>query len=94
MKNQTKQTAMQNLKDKIQDEIGNFSGELNEYQCGYKQCLIDMQNEIDNEFLKMEKEQNNNIAIHIHEGISNTLVYIEDGVVHVKSNNETYGGNK
>jgi hypothetical protein len=51
-----------------------------------------MQNEIDNEFLKMEKEQNNNIAIHIHEGISNTLVYIEDGVVHVKSNNETYGG--
>ena len=36
--------------------------------------------------LKMEKEQQNNLPIHIHEGISNTQVYIEDGVVHVKPN--------
>jgi len=37
----------------------------------------------------MEKEQQNNLPIHIHEGISNTHVYIEDGVVHVKPN-ETF----
>lgn len=39
--------------------------------------------------LDMEKEQQNNLPIHIHEGISNTHVYIEDGVVHVKPN-ETF----
>jgi hypothetical protein len=42
----------------------------------------------------MEKEQKNKMPIHIHEGISNTWVYIEDGVVHVKPNEKTYGGNK
>jgi hypothetical protein len=35
---------------------------------------------------EMEKERMNNMPIHIHEGISNTWVYIEDGVVHVKPN--------
>ena len=35
---------------------------------------------------EMEKEQKNNLPIHIHDGISNTQVYIEDGVVHVKPN--------
>ena len=34
---------------------------------------------------EMEKEQNN-LPIHIHEGIKNTWVYIEDGIVHVKPN--------
>lgn len=38
---------------------------------------------------EMEKQQQNNLPIHIHEGISNTQVYIEDGVVHVKPN-ETF----
>jgi hypothetical protein len=38
---------------------------------------------------EMEKEQQNNLPIHIHEGISNTHVYIEDGVVHVEPN-ETF----
>ena len=38
---------------------------------------------------EMEKEQQNNLPINIHEGISNTHVYIEDGVVHVKPN-ETF----
>jgi len=37
---------------------------------------------------EMEKEQKNNMPIHIHEGISNTWVYIEDGVVHVKPNDK------
>jgi hypothetical protein len=45
-------------------------------------------------FKEIEKERINNLPIHIHEGISNTLVYIEYGIVHVKRNNETYGGNK
>jgi hypothetical protein len=35
---------------------------------------------------EMEKEQKNNMPIHIHEGISNTWVFIEDGVVHVMPN--------
>ena len=35
---------------------------------------------------EMEKEQKNNLPIHIHEGIKNTWVYIEDGIVHVKPN--------
>ncbi len=35
---------------------------------------------------QMEKQQKNNLPIHIHEGIKNTWVYIEDGIVHVKPN--------
>ena len=35
---------------------------------------------------EMEKEQKNNLPIHIHEGIKNTWAYIEDGIVHVKPN--------
>jgi hypothetical protein len=40
-------TAMQELKDKIQYEIEELNGELNEYKAGYKQCLINIQNDID-----------------------------------------------
>ena len=35
---------------------------------------------------EMEKQQKNNLPIHIHEGIKNTWVYIENGVVHIKPN--------
>jgi hypothetical protein len=35
---------------------------------------------------EMEKQQKNNLPIVIHEGIENTWVYIEDGIVHVKPN--------
>jgi hypothetical protein len=35
---------------------------------------------------EMEKEQKNNMPVHIHEGISNLWVYIEGGVIHVKPN--------
>jgi len=35
---------------------------------------------------EMEKEQKNNLPIVIHEGIENTWVYIEDGIVHIKPN--------
>jgi hypothetical protein len=35
---------------------------------------------------EMEIEQKNDLPIHIHEGISNTKVYIENGIVNVKPN--------
>jgi hypothetical protein len=53
-----------------------------------QQALFKVWNECEQAKAK-EKEQQNNLPIHIHEGISNTHVYIEDGVVHVKPN-ETF----
>jgi len=50
-------TAMQELKDKIQYAIEELNSELSEYQAGYKQCLINIQNDIDFQMLQMEKEQ-------------------------------------
>jgi len=50
-------TAMQELKDKIQHAIEQLNDELNEYKAGYKQCLINIQNDIDSQMLEMEKEQ-------------------------------------
>ncbi len=50
-------TAMQELKDKIQYAIEELNGELNDYKAGYKQCLINIQNDIDFQMLLMEKEQ-------------------------------------
>jgi len=50
-------TAMQELKDKIQHAIEQLNEELNEYKAGYKQCLINIQNDIDSQMLEMEKEQ-------------------------------------
>ena len=52
-----KQTAMQQLKDKIQTAISELNGEMSEYKSGYKQCLVNIQNDIDAQMLKMEKEQ-------------------------------------
>ncbi len=48
---------MQQLKDKIQVIIGEMNGEFNLYESGYKQCLINIQNDIDLQMLAMEKEQ-------------------------------------
>jgi len=48
---------MQELKDKIQHAIEELNSELSEYQAGYKQCLINIQNDIDFQMLQMEKEQ-------------------------------------
>jgi hypothetical protein len=50
-------TSMQELKDKIQHAIEELNGELNDYKAGYKQCLINIQNDIDFQMLQMEKEQ-------------------------------------
>ena len=41
-------------------------------------------NELLEQAKEMEKEQKNNLPIHIQEEISNTHVYIDDGIVHVK----------
>jgi hypothetical protein len=38
---------------------------------------------------ELESYQKNNLPIHIHEGISNTHVYIENGIVHIKPNKQT-----
>jgi hypothetical protein len=51
------ETSMQELKDKIQHAIEELNSELSEYQAGYKQCLINIQNDIDFQMLQMEKEQ-------------------------------------
>jgi hypothetical protein len=32
------------IKTKVKNEIEKFSGELNEYQSGYKQALVDIEN--------------------------------------------------
>ena len=58
-----KQTAMQQLKEKIQTVIGEMDGELSSYESGYKQCLINIQNDIDLQMLAMEKEQIINACI-------------------------------
>lgn len=50
-------TAMQQLKEKIQVVIGEMNGELSSYESGYKQCLINIQNDIDLQMMAMEKEQ-------------------------------------
>jgi hypothetical protein len=57
MTNETKQTALQQLKFTLKQGIGNMNGQLNEYNSGYKQCLIDIENLIDKQLLEMEKEQ-------------------------------------
>jgi hypothetical protein len=50
-------TSIQELKDKIQHAIEELNSELSEYQAGYKQCLINIQNDIDFQMLQMEKDQ-------------------------------------
>lgn len=47
---------MQELKSKIQNSIGEMNGELSQYEGGYKQCLINIQNDIDDFLLNFEKE--------------------------------------
>ena len=54
MKN--KQTAINVLKQHIQDAIEKTVIDTH-YESGYKQCLIDIQNKIDDGLLQMEKEQ-------------------------------------
>jgi hypothetical protein len=88
MSNEKQQTALQQLKSTIKDGIGNMNGQLNDYKSGYKQCLIDIENVIDKQLLKMEKEQ-------IEEAYKYARAHWsrEDGNAE-QYYNETYGGNK
>jgi hypothetical protein len=54
------ETAMQELKNKIQHAIEESNGELSEYKAGYKQCLINIQNDIDSQMLQVEIDQRKN----------------------------------
>ena len=56
-KHMENKTAMQQLKEKIQVVIGEMNGELSSYESGYKQCLINIQNDIDLQMMAIEKEQ-------------------------------------
>ena len=55
-------TAIMELKDKIQASIGTMDGELNDYNSGWKQCLLDIQYQIDSQLLEKEKSQIINAA--------------------------------
>jgi hypothetical protein len=86
-----KQTAMQQLKDNIQVVIDKMNGELLFYEKGYKQCLINIQNDIDLQMLAIEKEQimdavndSWNMAKHSNFADAQAKQYY----------NETYGGDK
>jgi hypothetical protein len=87
MKDETKQTALQQLKSTIKDGIGNMNGQLNDYKSGYKQCLIDIENLIDKQLLEMEKEQ------HIKSWDSALEAFgLDEWEDFEQYYNETYGG--
>jgi hypothetical protein len=86
-----KETAMQQLKDKIQFVIGEMNGELNSYQSGYKQCLINIQNDIDLQMLAMEKEQ---IVDSFDAGLFDGSMDDVNDRIHKQYYNETYGSDK
>ena len=66
-------TAMQELKDKIQHAIEQLNDELNEYKAGYKQCLINIQNDIDSQMLEMEKEQKEKVNLLLNTLLENNM---------------------
>jgi hypothetical protein len=66
-KHMENKTAMQQLKEKIQVVIGEMNGELSSYESGYKQCLINIQNDIDLQMMAMEKEQMEDTWIAAHQ---------------------------
>lgn len=70
----SKQTAVEWLEDKLNN--------VRPTQI----CSIETIKEWVEQAKEMEKQQKNNLPIVIHEGIENTWVYIEDGIVHVKPN--------
>lgn len=85
-----KQTAMQVLKSKIQDAIGEMNGELNPYSSGYKQCLINIQNDIDAQMMELEKEHI--VDAHYEGQCDNTEGYPK--YISQQYYNETYGHNQ
>jgi hypothetical protein len=89
MNNDKQQTALQQLKSTIKDGIGNINGQLNDYKSGYKQCLIDIENLIDKQLLKMEKEQIINSIVWFDETDRRPCEIEKDAEQYY---NETYGG--
>jgi len=86
----SKQTAMQQLKDNIQVLIGKMNGELLFYESGYKQCLINIQNDIDLQMLAIEKEQ----IIEANRDGVDMVINEKNFVTGEAYYNETYGGDK
>lgn len=80
-----KQTAIKVLKQHIQDAIEKSVVD-NHYESGYKQCLIDIQNKIDDGLLQMEKEQ-------IVNAVDGFPLYTRD-LLGNDYYNEVYGGEK
>ena len=87
-----KQTAVDVLKEHIQDAIEKSVVD-NHYESGYKQCLIDIQNKIDDGLLQMEKEQIEN-AYQKGRFSGQTNWGCGNDVTAEKYYNETYGGDK
>lgn len=86
----SKQTAMMQLKKSIQNAIEWSDGELNEYQSGYKQALINIQN-IADVLLEDEKEQI--VKAHgIQRDYSNGSQRDPDIITGEEYYNKTYGG--
>ena len=56
---------------------------LYENRPAYEECILDEEWE---QAKAMHKEEIDNLPIHIHEGIENIWVYIENGIVHVEPN--------
>ena len=81
---------MQQLKDNIQVMIDKMNGELLFYESGYKQCLINIQNDIDLQMLAIEKEQ---IIKANRDGVD-MVINEEDFVTGKQYYNETYGGDE
>jgi hypothetical protein len=86
-------TAMQQLKEKIQVVIGDMNGELSSYESGYKQCLINIQNDIDLQMMAMEKEQIEDTWIEAHQAgrFEGKRIAEEDWQTFTQYYIETYG---
>jgi hypothetical protein len=82
----SKQTAVTQLIAQLKEAIGKMNGNLNPYQFGYKQCLIDVLNSIQDELLPIEKEQ---LWQFFNAGIESTE---EGGKAFDVFYNETYEG--
>jgi hypothetical protein len=89
---ENKQTTINVLKQHIQDAIEKSVVD-NHYESGYKQCLIDIQNKIDDGLLQMEKEQ---IEIAFAKSYligCEEVSYNDANKASENYYNETYGGN-
>jgi hypothetical protein len=81
MSNEKQQTAVEWFEEKFDKYVRWYEG----HHAATEYTLTDLYQDLQ-QAKEIEKQQKNNMPIHIHEGISNTWVYIEDGVVHVKPN--------